>query len=331
MARVATLTGHTGYITSLCVDPVSGRFASTSNDGTIKIWSNWRCVKTISHSAVLSCFDPKRGYLATWSWDKTIKIWDVSSGRCIRTMIRHVGCVSALCFDPASGHLASGHINGMIRFWDILGGRRVQTLIARAEGVLTSLCFDPTGDFLASGFDNGTIKLWKAPRRDAKGRVGEWTWISTLTGHTSYVRSLCFDPMSGILVSGSWNEIKVSGVKTHMKIFTHSLCFDPVNGYLFGISNDGIEVWDTSEKVVSHLATINTRSNVLCFDPHGHLITGSMDGTITVWDVSSKYMCKYSGLFKTFLGQTVQLTLREKTLYFLLQTYLPAELAVMGM
>ena len=60
--------------------------------------------------------------LVSCSQDKSIKIWNVTSGKCIRTMIGHTSGVNRIRI-YANDLLASGSLDGNIKLWDLASGQ----------------------------------------------------------------------------------------------------------------------------------------------------------------------------------------------------------------
>ncbi len=82
---IKSLSGHKGFITSVCFSPNGMQIASGSNDKTIKLWESkiGYNIKTLSgHSNTVSdiCFSNDCFNLLSGSYDKTVKIWDIESG-----------------------------------------------------------------------------------------------------------------------------------------------------------------------------------------------------------------------------------------------------------
>ena len=72
------MSGHTGKVTGL-VQLRNGQLASSSADGTIKLWdlNTGQAVRTLQgHSDSVTCLvELDNGQLATGSLDKTVIIW----------------------------------------------------------------------------------------------------------------------------------------------------------------------------------------------------------------------------------------------------------------
>jgi WD40 repeat protein len=164
---VRTLTGHTGYVSSVAFSPDGRLLASGS------------CSKYNSPS----------GYCIQGE----IKLWEVASGSEVRTLTGHADWVNSVAFSPDGRLLASGAL--AIKLWEVASGSEVRTLTGHTSWV-NSVAFSPDGRLLASGSWDHTIKLWEV----ATGRE-----VRTLTGHTWYVNSVAFSPDGRLLASGSWD------------------------------------------------------------------------------------------------------------------------------
>ena len=94
--RRRELVGHTRVVCSLCV--VGSRLASTSADGSIKVWAmgpwpEWPCERTLTWFASLAHWD---GKLISGSWDRTIRVWELETGGLDATLTGHRGSVNGL-------------------------------------------------------------------------------------------------------------------------------------------------------------------------------------------------------------------------------------------
>ena len=97
--------GHTHWVCSIAFSPDGQKFASGSEDQTIRIWD----IKTSKFLSTLeghsSCvrsvtFSDDGKLLASGSEDGTVKIWNVDTGECLRTLTGHVGKVWSVTFSP---------------------------------------------------------------------------------------------------------------------------------------------------------------------------------------------------------------------------------------
>ncbi|CAM9674416.1 unnamed protein product, partial [Heterosigma akashiwo] len=97
-----TLKGHSSGITALTVLNNSNRFASGSNDDTVRIWEatkdqSWTCLVTLrGHSDTVWSITEAWGKLLSGSADKTIKVWNMESWECEETVAAHERSVSKL-------------------------------------------------------------------------------------------------------------------------------------------------------------------------------------------------------------------------------------------
>ncbi len=115
--------------------------------------------------------------------------------------------------------------------------------IAQPSGYLT---FNNTGDILAVDGENNTALLY---------RVSDGTLLKTLTGHSSGILSLAFNPSGTILATGSLDKT--------------------------------LKLWDMNGNLLKSITAANNYVNGVSFDPTGSYVAGGgLNTSVTVWDVS---------------------------------------------
>ena len=63
-------------------------------------------------------FDRDGRRIATTSWDGTVKLWDADTGQEVLTLRGHTAGVNCLAFSPDGDWIASGSIDATARIWD---------------------------------------------------------------------------------------------------------------------------------------------------------------------------------------------------------------------
>ena len=281
-----TLTGHTASVTGVSFSGYDYYFASSSEDGTVRLWSNLLSYDDpdlmtliIGHASSVNsvCFSSDNHLLAGGSMDGKVRLWDVENREHIITLIGQTDFVSSVSFSPDSRSLASGSGDGTVGLWDVGDRTNIKMLgelilLRKAVGsvgtgpdmiaftghgdAVRSVCFSPDGRFLASGSGiveflggtDNTVRLWE---------VATGKHIKTLTGHSDAVGSVCFSPDGSLLASGSWDKtVRLWNIATG----------------------------EHTKTLIGHTNQINS----VCFSPNGHLIaSGSSDGTVRLWDTAT--------------------------------------------
>jgi WD40 repeat protein len=104
-------------------------------------------------------FAPDGKCLATSSFDGTARLWSINRGRSVQVLKGHEGCVSAVAFSPDGAIVATGGFDGTVRLWQVKAGRRAQ--VFSHDSSVRSVAFSPSGAILATGGGDGLIRLWR--------------------------------------------------------------------------------------------------------------------------------------------------------------------------
>jgi uncharacterized protein (TIGR03067 family) len=156
-------------------------------------------LKGHSHWVSSVAFSPDSKTLASGSYDGTVRLWDVAAAKQKSVFKgRHEqSLVLSVAFTPDGKTIAAGGAEGSgikadkgmgtVRLWDVTTGQQKATLEPHGPFV-TAVVFSPDGMTLASGSGDTTVKLWSVPasndakegeiRKEKEKLIGVWKLVS---------------------------------------------------------------------------------------------------------------------------------------------------------
>eukprot|EP00055_Hartaetosiga_balthica_P002275 m.3374 g.3374 ORF g.3374 m.3374 type:complete len:465 (+) comp2062_c0_seq1:65-1459(+) len=247
-----SISGHSGWVRSLAVEPKNQWFVSGSSDRTIKIWDLASCTLKLTLTGHISAVrglevSPRHPYLFSAGEDKMVACWDLEQNKIIRKYHGHLSAVYALKLHPTIDVIFTGGRDGTVRVWDMRTAKQVHCLSGHT-GTVASLEASEVDPQVISGSHDSTIRLWDI--RNAKT-------LSILTNHKKSVRALCKHPQESTFVSGGADNIK--------------------QWYL------------PKGKFIQNLTGHNAIINSLAVSPSGVMVSGSDNGVINFWDYRTGY------------------------------------------
>jgi len=275
---------HAGTVTAVAYNPSGTRLATTSSDGTARVWSaatgqEKLCISTGQPgSASLTFRGDGRGLVTSCS-DGVARLWDATTGKCLRSFRGPTGLLFAVS-DSQVNRVATVHGGGVIWVWRG-GSPKMEHILAGDDAEVGCAAFDQTGTVLAAGCDE-TLRLWAA---DSGALLRE------LRGHSDSIRSVSFCHDSARLVTTS-NDMTArvwdagTGrlllvLKGH-KGAVNSAAFSPDGRDVASAGSDGtVRIWDAAtgrQRTVLGAATDIVGS--VAFRPDGRTLVASVGNTV---------------------------------------------------
>uniref|UniRef100_A0A2R5LM95 Pleiotropic regulator 1 n=1 Tax=Ornithodoros turicata TaxID=34597 RepID=A0A2R5LM95_9ACAR len=246
------ISGHTGWVRCIAVEPGNEWFCTGSNDRIIKIWDLASGKLKLSLTGHISgvrglAVSSRQPYLFSCGEDKQVKCWDLEYNKVIRHYHGHLSGVYSLALHPTIDILVSGGRDATCRVWDMRTKANIHTLAGHTNTVAT-VQTQATEPQVITGSHDCTIRLWDLVA--GRSRV-------TLTHHKKSVRALVFHPKQYTFASGA---------------------------------PDNIKQWKCPDgKFIQNLQGHNAIVNCLGINEDGVLVSGGDNGTLFLWDWRTGY------------------------------------------
>ncbi|TFK46355.1 WD40 repeat-like protein [Heliocybe sulcata] len=207
MNNLTAWQGHREAIRGLSFSPDDRRFATASDDSTIRIWSfeESREERVLTgHGWDVRCVEwhPTKGLLVSGSKDNQIKFWDPRTGTALATLHQHKNTIQALAWSPNGNLVASASRDQTVRVFDIRAMKEFKVLKGHKKEVC-SVTWHPVHPLIVTGGSEGSILHWDLTTPTPTLTSSPTPRASLPTAHDSNVWSLAFHPLGHILVSAS--------------------------------------------------------------------------------------------------------------------------------
>ena len=196
-----TLSVTNGRITAVRVSPDGASLALASPDNSQLLLWDWQSetylLKQQGHNYGINAvnYSPDSMTMVTGGEDGKVKCWS-GAGFCFVTFGVHRGPVSVVKFSKPSV-IFSASLDGTIQAYDLVRYKPFRTFTTPTPVQFSSLAIDPSGEIVAGGtLDPFEIYVFSV----SNGKI-----IDVLSGHNGPISCLEFDPVGGMLASGSWD------------------------------------------------------------------------------------------------------------------------------
>lgn len=305
--------GHAARISGVACSPDGTRIASSSEDGTVRLWSTngllLRTLNTQPYPTTAIAWSPdgtriaagtycggsiSSGFSGSKPGAGLTYLWQATSGwengaSLVRVTTNRYGKVTTLAFSADSTLLASGCAAGSNIVNSVADGSVVRTRpaynISVGPAAATSVAFSSAG-LMASGCEDGMVRVYSS--------TGNLLWSSSVA-HSSNVTAVAFSSNGSFLATASldrtiriWSTADWSQTQTftgHDDGVT-SVAFSPDGQKVVSGSVDGIvKTWLVSSggclwTITAHELPVTAA----IFSPDGtRIISGSDDQTVRLW------------------------------------------------
>ncbi|KAI6194241.1 WD domain, G-beta repeat protein [Aphelenchoides besseyi] len=246
------ISGHTGWVRSVDVEPNNEWFATGGADRIIKIWDLASGKLKLSLTGHISAvravkISTRHPYLFSVGEDKQVKCWDLEQNKVVRHYHGHLSAVQDVALHPMLDLLVTTGRDATARVWDMRTKAQVFCLTGHTNTVASVVCQENDPQIITGSHDS-TIRLWDL----ASGKS-----VCTLTNHKKSVRSLVLHPTLDMFASGS---------------------------------TDNIKQWRSRDGTFyQNLSGHNTMINALAVNEDGVLVSGGDNGTLHFFDWNSAF------------------------------------------
>ena len=198
------ITGHTGWVRCIDVDPLNNFFVTGSNDRVIKFWELATGKLKLSYTGHINTIrkvvlSKRNPYLFSCGEDKKVKCWDLETNKAIRQYHGHLSGVYGLSLHPILDILVTGGRDCVARVWDIRSRQQISCLEGHTNTVYSVLMQENEPQII-TGSSDCTIKLWDI-------RNGQL--LNTLTHHKKCIRDLLIPEKEYSFISAGADDMKV--------------------------------------------------------------------------------------------------------------------------
>ncbi|MEO0986592.1 MAG: TIR domain-containing protein [Cyanobacteria bacterium J06639_14] len=272
------LEGHGSRITDASFSADGQRLASTSFDGTIRLWQpapNPLYQIIDGHDDIVSSlrFAPDGQTLASSSYDGTIRLWQADRAL-LQTLDSHTAAVNAVEFDSHYDRLLSASDDATLKVWTPQG--ELQSTFEAHSSPVKSLSISPDGEVWASVSEDGALQLWS--------KDGEVLHTRLLA--TSFADIVRFHPQEPIVAIATgkkrarnvllwnWQQDSLTSLNISGDFRVRDMQFSPDGEVLATASWHGnLTFWDLAgNQQFSFFAGVDGPLNALQFSPNGQLM-----------------------------------------------------------
>jgi len=312
---IATLLGHSDWISSLALLPNSSNIVSCSyrKDSSIKIWQSgapFKCIATINAAAFMNdllslTILPQSSSIISGSAypENSIKIWQIKPIALKITQLPSLNRNSAITALSSFNYiyLISTSSDQIISIWNNIYSNVAQLISSfpsKHSQKITHLV-NINNEYFATGSKDKSIVVWKT------NDFINYIITSNLTVHQGGINSLLFYPVKSYLLSSSYDTSIIiwKQLNTNLNLINqltgHSRQVNKViqlnSNYLVSASDDfNLKVWDQFSNVYNLTGGHINDVYFLVELSQNRMASCSKDKSIIIWNSTNFQIVKYN-------------------------------------
>lgn len=292
---VWTLKAHDGNVTSAVFSSLHRRIATTSTDGTVRLWDldeqySLVTLEGLNGYALAGAVSPSNRFYLTAD-DARVDLWN-AAGRRLHTISGHSG-YAKIGFSPREDRFVTAPFGNHAKLWSLRGGE-IATLQGHT-GEIISIRFSPDGERIVTASADSTARLWSADGRP----------LARFSGHRGIVSRAVFSPDGQRVLTGSTDSSavlwKLDGSPI-VRFVGHrggiaSVTFSRDGTLVLTASSDSTaRLWNGTGGLLARLQGHQGAVNKAAFVGDGQsILTVSADYTARLWDRSGTRIAQVHG------------------------------------
>jgi WD40 repeat protein len=293
--EVAQLSGHEGQVWSVAWSSDGLRFASSSQDRTIRVWDG-RTFETLGlcmHDDEVNsvAFSPDNSLITSGSDDRTVRIWNAVSCEEVACLTGHNHIVRSVAFFPDGTRIASVSDDSAVRIWDTRTYEVLSGIQCSGNAYVVAVSPDSTRlAMIANSGVTDTLHLYDVVTLAQQAQVNVSAGYSTPW-------ACAFSPDDNSIAIGTgagavqiWDARDLSHISTTRRHHGQvcSIAFSPDGSKLVSGSRDATvrirPVSSSEEQFASIPGHYELVTQVVFSSDGSHLVSGSWDKTVRIWD-----------------------------------------------
>ena len=197
---VKSFSAHREAVRQIAFAPVDLKFATASDDSTIRVWDFARVTAEqvlAGHGGDVKCVDwhPSKSLLVSGSKDGLVKLWCPRSGRSLSTMHGHKGTITAAQWNGNGNWILTASRDQTCKVYDVRMQAELATFIGHGKDITQSGWHSVHEELFVSGGQDGSICFWLVGRQGPQAEVK--------AAHEGSIWTTAWHPSGHLLVTGA--------------------------------------------------------------------------------------------------------------------------------
>lgn len=273
------VVGHEHGVFSVAYSPDGERYASASEDGTVRVWRDGVQVGTLPHEGDVEtvAWSSDDIFVATGCDDGVLRLWDATSLELAHELTDSPASVRRVAFSPDGSRILAGCYDGVLRVYDTRSGALVFEKVGPLQWERAAV-FTQENDVLVGSFGS-------TPTRLVEHAVDEGLAAPARESLTWGINALCATEVGVYFATdcGFVGSIADSSLIRVAKTLICGLAPTRGDGLQVRVSDylGRVKAITTGGAIAEEWLVAGGPTNTLVELPDGTVVVGSYDGTLS--------------------------------------------------